>query len=384
MANKVRVGLVYGGRSGEHDVSLQTAMAVIKAFDHSKYEIHPFYIDRQGGWQSGPVLTGAVKTCEELTFDVATISLHADEQNPDQMDAGCLETQSKLPLASMFAGTNGEERALDVVFPLLHGTFGEDGTIQGLLEMANIPYVGGGVLASAVGMDKVMMKKIFAQEGLPQCMFRYFTRSQWEKDQVFFLMEIEIALGYPCFVKPANLGSSVGISKATNRDELIEAIKLAFKYDRKIIVEENVNAREIEVAVLGNDDPQASVPGEIVASSDFYDYKAKYLDGQSVMVIPAELAPETATRIRELAVRAFCAIDGSGLSRVDFFVDKTDDSIFINEINTMPGFTPFSMYPLLWKETGKPYSQLLNDLISLAIERHGEKQKLQYSFESGR
>ncbi|WNQ12118.1 D-alanine--D-alanine ligase [Paenibacillus aurantius] len=367
MSRKVRVGLIYGGKSGEHDVSLQTALAVIKAFDHSKYEIKPFYITKQGEWLSGPALNGPVADSKELTFTA--------------LPAG--EEPGSSPLAPIFAASEtGEGEALDVIFPLLHGTFGEDGTVQGLLEMANIPYVGAGVLASAVGMDKVMMKKLFAQEGLPQCLFRHFTRSQWEKDQAFFLMEIEIALGYPCFVKPANLGSSVGISKASNRDELLEAVRIAFQYDRKVIVEESVDAREIEVSVLGNDEPQASVPGEIVSSGSFYDYKAKYIDGKSVMVIPAELPEETAERIRELAVQAFQAIDGTGLSRVDFFLDRQDGSIYLNEINTMPGFTPFSMYPLLWKESGKPYAQLLDELIELAFDRHADKQKLQYSFEA--
>ncbi|WP_040949613.1 D-alanine--D-alanine ligase [Gorillibacterium massiliense] len=390
MTRKIRVGLVYGGRSGEHDVSLQTALAVIKAFDHKKYEIHPFYIDRQGIWSSGPVLLGPVSSVKELTFQSSYIE-EGNAKTETLAEAVGMGTEIKvtqlepagkeLPIASVFAGAGSDERTLDVMLPLLHGTFGEDGTIQGLFEMAGIPYVGCGVLASAVGMDKVMMKKIFAQEGLPQCLFRHFTRSQWERDQAFFLMEIEISLGYPCFVKPANLGSSVGISKAENREELIEAVKLAFRYDRKIIVEEGVDGREIEVAVLGNDDPQASVPGEIVTTGNFYDYSSKYVDGKSTMVIPADLPAETAEKIREMAVRAFIAIDGSGLSRVDFFLDRKDGAIYINEVNTMPGFTPYSMYPLLWRETGKPYAQLLDELIELALERHKEKMKLQFSFE---
>jgi D-alanine-D-alanine ligase len=230
-------------------------------------------------------------------------------------------------------------------------------------------------------MDKVMMKKMFAQEGLPQCVYRHFTRMQWEKDQAFFLMEIETALGYPCFVKPANLGSSVGISKARNRAELLKAVDEAFRFDRKVIVEEFVDAREIEVAVLGNDEPEASVPGEIVSSGEFYDYNAKYIDGKSAMIIPAELPEETALEVRELAVRAFLAIDGSGLSRVDFFLSRTDGKLYINEINTMPGFTPFSMYPLLWKESGKPYQELLDDLLRLAVERHEARGQLQYTFD---
>ena len=247
--------------------------------------------------------------------------------------------------------------------------------------MANIPYVGAGVLASAVGMDKVMMKKVFAQEGLPQCIFRHFTRTEWEKNRAYHLIELETVIGYPCFVKPANLGSSVGISKARNQEELIEAVNFAFQYDRKVIIEENIDAREIEVAVLGNDEPIASVAGEIVSSNEFYDYKAKYLDGKSAMIIPADIPAETSGQIRQLALRAFLAVDGSGLSRVDFFLGKIDQKIYINEINTMPGFTPFSMYPLLWQETGKPYTELLDDLIRLAIERHTAKQNIQYSFD---
>lgn len=389
MTKKVRVGLVYGGRSGEHDVSLQTALAVIKAFDHNKYEIHPFYIDKNGSWKRGAALTGPAASVAELRFEqqpgIADSVKAGDDTGTTASAALVTSPQADaMPLAPLFRDEDGG-RGLDVIFPLLHGTFGEDGTIQGLLEMADIPYVGAGVFASAAGMDKVFMKKLFAGEGLPQCQYRHFTRAQWEKDQVFFLMEIEIALGYPCFVKPANLGSSVGISKASNRDELVEAIKTAFKYDRKVIVEEFVDAREIEVAVLGNDDPKASVPGEIVAGgAAFYDYQAKYLDGKSTMVIPADLDEELAESIRELAVRAFCAVDGSGLSRVDFFLTRKDQQVLINEINTMPGFTPFSMYPLLWKETGKPYTELLDDLLALAIERHTEKQKLQFTFEAGR
>ncbi|MCP1311295.1 D-alanine--D-alanine ligase [Paenibacillus tyrfis] len=376
MSDKIRVGLIYGGKSGEHEVSLQTALAVIKAFDLNKYEVQPFYITKQGDWHSGPQLTAPAESVEALAFD------------------GSFESSGEFALQPFFAarpasadapikvsGASAPSAPLDVVFPLLHGTFGEDGTIQGLLEMANIAYVGAGVLASSVGMDKISMKKMFAQEGLPQCIFRHFTRSQWEKDNSYFLMEIEISIGYPCFVKPANLGSSVGVSKARNREELLAAVNQAFRYDRKVIVEEFVNAREVEVAVLGNDEPQASVVGEIVSSSEFYDYKAKYVDGTSSMIIPAEIPQETAEEIRELALRAFTAIDGSGLSRVDFFLRKEDNRIFINEINTMPGFTPHSMYPLLWRESGKPYGELIDYLIRLALERHAEKQRLEYTLD---
>lgn len=379
MSRKIRVGLVYGGKSGEHDVSLQTALAVIRAIDHTKYEVHPFYITPQGKWRSGTMLAAPVESVELLKFDAPLLSSGGAVGKADTPELlPFFQNMQPVPASN---SVQQQHEPLDVMFPLLHGTFGEDGTIQGLFEMADVPYVGAGVLASAVGMDKVMMKKVFAQEGIPQCVFRHFTRTQWDKDQGYFLMEIEVSVGYPCFVKPANLGSSVGISKARNRDELIAAVECAFQYDRKVIVEEFVEAREIEVSVLGNEEPQASVPGEIVSSNEFYDYKAKYIDGKSAMIIPAEISEEKANEIREWAVRAFQAIDGSGLSRVDFFLRKSDGAVFINEINTMPGFTPFSMYPLLWKETGKPYGELLDDLIRLAIERHTAKQNIRFTFD---
>jgi D-alanine-D-alanine ligase len=365
MGEKVRVGLVYGGKSGEHEVSLQTALAVIKAFDYNKYEIVPLFITRRGEWRPGPLLEGPVASVAELQFD----------------DSGNYPAVRETALAPLFRNmfaAKRTERAIDVVFPLLHGTYGEDGTIQGLLEMADIPYVGAGVLASAVGMDKAMMKTVFAQAELPQCLYRYFTLKQWEKDQSYFIMEVEISLGYPCFVKPANLGSSVGVSKAHNREELIQAVQEAFRYDRKVIVEEFIDAREIEVSVLGNDEPAVSVPGEIVPSNEFYDYNAKYIDGKSTMIIPADLPQETVKQVQELAVRAFQAIDGSGLARVDFFLSKTDGRLLINELNTMPGFTPYSMYPLLWQHSGLTYAELLDRLIALAMERHEEKRRIEY------
>ncbi len=301
MGEKLKVGLIYGGRSGEHEVSLQTALSVLQAFDYNKYDVKPFYITKRGGWLTGSFLPAAPASVDELQFK---------EQQSAQSSA----------ITSLFDGISTAAGAsLDVVFPLLHGTFGEDGTIQGLLEMANLPYVGAGVLTSAVGMDKIMMKKIFAHEGLPQCVYRSFNRTQWEKDPGFFIMEIEVSIGYPCFIKPANLGSSVGISKARNRDELQAAVAYALRYDRKVVVEEFVDAREIEVSVLGNDEPRVSVPGEIISSGDFYDYQAKYIDGKSVMQIPAELPSETAEAVRSMAQRAYLAIDGSGLSRMDFF-----------------------------------------------------------------
>lgn len=394
MGEKVRVGLVYGGRSGEHEVSLQTALAVMKAFDYSKYEIKPFYISKTGEWRAGDMLLAAPTGLDQLRLASSSAigtealmpvfgSQGADDSAVavDAAPASISSVPAKVTISSVStdAAVPEEEGTIDVVFPLLHGTFGEDGTIQGLFEMANIPYVGAGVLASAVGMDKITMKKVFAQEGLPQCIYRHFNRTQWKKDSSFYIMEIEVALGYPCFVKPANLGSSVGISKARNRDELIAAVEYALRFDRKVIVEEFVDAREIEVSVLGNDEPRASVVGEITSSSEFYDYKAKYIDGKSMMHIPANITQEQSDVVREMALRAFLAIDGSGLSRVDFFLRKEDGQIFINEVNTMPGFTPYSMYPLMWKESGVPYTELLDTLIQLAIDRHAEKQTIDYS-----
>lgn len=373
MGSKVRIALIYGGKSGEHEVSLQTAYAVMGQLDYEQYEIIPCYITKQGEWRSGNALTAPPQYVDQLKLEntEGTSAMLSLFSSTSQAPAKQADHEAEEGLV--------EEQRIDVVFPLLHGTFGEDGTIQGLLEMANIPYVGAGVLASAVGMDKIMMKKVFAQENLPQCVFRYFNRTQWEKDSAYFIMDCEVALGYPCFVKPANLGSSVGISKVKNREELIKAVNFALKYDRKVIVEEFIDAREIEVSVLGNDEVQASVPGEIASNNEFYDYKAKYIDGKSAMIIPAELSKEMTESIREMAIQAFQAIDGSGLSRVDFFVDREDNQIYINEINTMPGFTPFSMYPLLWKETGLPYKELLQRLIDLAIERHEAKSQLVFT-----
>lgn len=357
MTVKTRVGIVYGGKSGEHAVSLQTALAVIGAFDFDKYEITPFFIDRQGNWKQGQVLAGPANSVEELQL-------------------GNVQSSTSEALQSLFA----MDRKIDVIFPLLHGTNGEDGTIQGLFEMANIPYVGCGVLASSAGMDKVIMKRLFEEAGLPQCAYRYFTRKQWKNEQQEQIARMESELGYPAFVKPANLGSSVGISKAKDREQLVAAVEEALRFDNKVIVEEFVDGREIEVAVLGNDFPEASVPGEVIASNEFYDYKAKYIDGKSRMQIPAEVSVEQQAEIRALAVRAFMAVDGSGLSRVDFFLRRSDNAWLLNEINTLPGFTPFSMYPLMWQETGKPYRELLDDLIGFAFERYNEKQSNLFDF----
>jgi D-alanine-D-alanine ligase len=376
MGNKTRVGLVYGGRSGEHEVSLQTALAVLKAFDYDRYELIPFYITPKGQWRSGPLLNAPPVAVTELQFAPSvgedTGALYSTSGNAL---LPVLQGMSERVFTEGSAASDG--KPIDVMLPLLHGTFGEDGTIQGLFEMAGLPYVGAGVLASSVGMDKVAMKTMFAHAGLPQVGYRYFIRYQWKKDREKCLTSIE-ELGYPCFVKPANLGSSVGVSKARNREELVAAVEEALRYDRKVIVEEFVDAREIEVSVLGNDDPRASVPGEICSSNEFYDYKAKYTDGKSVMVIPAEIPPEVAEAVRTMAVQAFRSIDGSGLCRADFFLRRSDGALFINEVNTLPGFTPYSMYPQMWKESGVSYRELLDTLIQLAIERYAEKQSLEY------
>lgn len=359
MEKKIRVAVIFGGKSGEHEVSLSSAASVIKAMDRSKYEVFPMAITREGEWKIGeeslPMLAGNL------------------EQTQLQ------ELQSQLPAIQLASGGKRlpslRPEEIDVVFPVLHGTYGEDGTIQGMLEMANLPYVGAGVLASAVGMDKVMSKKIFAQAGLPQGRFLYFLRSKLSSQMEQIVEQVEAEFGYPCFIKPANLGSSVGISKATDRESLIKGLELAAKYDRKVIVEEFIPAREIEVAVLGNDDPIASVPGEIISCNDFYDYKAKYVEGKSIMQIPADLPEETAEKIREMAIRAYQAIDCSGLARVDFFLRKDTGEILINEVNTLPGFTPYSMYPKMWEYSGISYPELIDRLIQLAIERYEEKQK---------
>lgn len=387
MGNKIRVGLVYGGRSGEHEVSLQTALAVSAAFDYDKYELIPFYITAKGQWRSGPALAAPPSAVAELQFRSTADKATGDDTCA--LSGGAQEASSALlPVLQGITETawvgdadaDSVGKTIDVMFPLLHGTFGEDGTIQGLFEMAGLPYVGAGVLASSVGMDKVAMKTMFAQAGLPQVGYRHFIRHAWNKDRASVLANVE-ELGYPCFVKPANLGSSVGVSKARNRDELVTAVEEALRYDRKVIVEEFCDAREIEVSVLGNDEPRASVPGEICSSNEFYDYKAKYVDGKSAMVIPAEIPPETAQAVREMAIKAFRAIDNSGLCRADFFMRRSDGALFINEVNTMPGFTPFSMYPLMWKESGVSYRELLDTLIQLAIERHAERQSLEYGGE---
>ncbi|MEZ2719308.1 D-alanine--D-alanine ligase [Niallia circulans] len=355
---KKKLGLLYGGKSAEHKVSMQTAMAVIKALDTDKYDIHPIYISESGEWVRGPQLMGPVENVKELAFNTQ-----------EQIGSNALST-------TLFQAN--DEASLDVIFPLLHGPNGEDGTVQGLLELLNLPYVGNGVLASSAGMDKVIMKNIFEVAGLNQVKYNSFIRSDWQSDKDAAYERVENELGFPCFVKPANLGSSVGISKCTTREELETAFIEAFQFDRKIIVEEGLTAREIEVGVLGNDHPEVSVAGEIVPKKDFYDYKAKYEDGNTALIIPADVTEIEYAAIKEDAIKAFKALDCSGLVRADFFLTK-EGKVYINEVNTMPGFTPFSMFPLLWKHTGLEYDALINKLVDLAVERHTEKQNIKYT-----
>ncbi|MDQ0254093.1 D-alanine-D-alanine ligase [Evansella vedderi] len=362
---KIKLGLLYGGKSAEHKVSLQTAKAVIKALDLTKYEIHPIYISETGEWVRGAQLQGPVEDVKQLQLkeEGKTIS-------PVALNSEIFPVPAK---------TDNNQDKIDVVFPLLHGPNGEDGTVQGLLELLNIPYVGNGVLASAAGMDKVMMKNIYDQAGIKQAKYVWYIRRDWEKDPEAAYKQVEEKLGYPCFVKPANLGSSVGISKCKDRESLKKAFEEAFEYDRKIIIEEGIDGREVEIAVLGNDDPQCSVVGEIVPKADFYDYKAKYEDQDTGLIIPADITEEEYKEIKRVAIQSFKALDCSGLVRADFFLTK-DGEVLMNEVNTMPGFTPFSMFPMLWQESGLPYSKLIEKLVELGVERHKEKQKIKYTF----
>lgn len=374
----VKLAIVYGGKSAEHQVSLQTAKAVINALDQNKFQIYPIYITEQGQWVKGKQLTGPVEHVEQLKLD-------QPQSVFVQKDAGSLKVDENGQLPASFSQQlfhikNADySEQIDIVFPLLHGPNGEDGTIQGMLELLNIPYVGNGVLASAAGMDKVIMKNLFAQAGLNQAKYVWFTRRDWEKNKEEVFQKVETELGYPCFVKPANLGSSVGINKAKDRKSLNEAIEEAFLYDRKLIIEESIEGREIEIGVLGNDEPICSIAGEIAPKKEFYDYKAKYLDGDTELIIPADLTETEYEKIKEMALKAFKAIDGAGLVRADFFLKK-DGTPLINEVNTMPGFTPFSMFPLLWKHTGVDYPELIEKLVQLGMERYEQKQRIKYTF----
>ncbi len=348
---KLRVGILFGGKSGEHEVSLRSAASVAAALDKSKYDVIPIGITKEGHWLSSGESRKLLPQAGEAVSQETALELSCD------------------PTAA---------QPVDVVFPVLHGTYGEDGTVQGLLEMAGLPYVGSGVLGSAAGMDKDVMKRLFRDNGLPVVEWILVLRSELQANSAAVREKSERAFGYPVFVKPANLGSSVGVSKARDAEELDAALELAASFDRRIIVERSVDARELECAVLGNDNPIASVPGEVVPAGDFYDYEAKYIRDDARLLIPAPLAPEESAKVRDLACRAFLAIDGAGMARVDCFLERSSGKIWLNEINTIPGFTSISMYPKLWEATGIPYSELLDRLIALALERHEEKRRTQY------
>jgi D-alanine-D-alanine ligase len=397
MAKKLRVGILFGGRSGEHEVSLLSAASVLKAIDCTKFDVAPIGITKDGHWLA------AGDAHNLLEGDQSAVARRLRAGDPEAtpgaklLHEGIPTLLAPEPIESSVALTAGSVRPaaanLDVVFPVLHGTFGEDGTIQGLFELAGIAYVGSGVLGSAAGMDKDVMKRLFAEARLPIVKHVTVLRAEWERSPRKAVAQVEAALKYPVFVKPANLGSSVGISKAHDRKELAVALTLAAKYDRKLIVEQGVGgkirrggqaakARELEVAVLGNDSPVASVVGEIIPGKEFYDYEAKYLTEGSVAVIPAKLSRAETKQVREMAVAAFRACDLSGLARVDFLMEPDGKRrIFVNEVNTMPGFTQISMYPKLWEATGLPYTDLITRLIELALERQEEKRRTIYSRE---
>ena len=396
MAKKLRVGVLFGGRSGEHEVSLLSAASILKAIDSKKFDVVPIGITKEGRWLAS---SDAHKL---LAGDHAELARHLRAGDPEAtpgarlLHEGIPTLMAPEPADPARMGTPSEKtdlqsrldgKSLDVVFPVLHGTFGEDGTIQGLFELAGIAYVGSGVLGSSAGMDKDVMKRLFAQAKLPIVKHITILRSDWETSPRKAISQIETSLQYPLFVKPANLGSSVGISKAHDRRELGPALDLAAKYDRKLVVEQGVGgkksrARELEVAVLGNDTPRASVVGEIIPGKEFYDYEAKYLSEGSVPVIPAKITRAESKQIREMAVEAFRACDLAGMARVDFLLEPEGKRrIYLNEVNTLPGFTQISMYPKLWEATGLKYRDLITRLIELAVERQQEKNRNTYSRE---
>lgn len=367
-SGRIRVGVVFGGRSGEHEVSLVSAQSIMKALDSSKYEVIPIGVSKQGTWVVGADPKKFLPAPEEQKrLDVAPAEAAGKTAvvgDPSHQGMILLDRQNAH-----------QQVKLDVVFPIMHGTYGEDGTLQGLLEMADLPYVGCGVMASAVGMDKTAAKRLFRDAGLKIAPFREYLRRDWRENPDQVIADLEAHLAYPCFVKPVNSGSSVGVSKAHDRGELSAAFDLAAKYDRKILVEASINGRELEVSVLGNDKPIASIPGEIVPCNEFYDYKAKYVDDRSELRIPAPIDAAKTAEIREMAVRAYRALDCAGMARVDFFLDRDTGELVLNEVNTIPGFTSISMYPKLWEATGISYGDLVTRLIDFAFERYNDRQE---------
>ncbi|HHV28454.1 D-alanine--D-alanine ligase [Acetivibrio mesophilus] len=373
MGDKKRVLIVFGGQSSEHEVSRISVTSILKNIDSDKFDVSMMGITKDGKWlpYSGPIDKIPSGEWEQISLKDRTRSI-TDKISLIDNIVSRVDHAGELDTASM----NDEKgKKIDVVFPVLHGCNGEDGTIQGFFELAGIPYVGCGVLGSAVGMDKIYAKIIFEKAGIPQADYLYFTRKEIAANIDSVADRIEEKFRYPIFVKPSNAGSSVGVTKAHDKNELKEALIYAAKYDRKVLIEEFINGREVECAVLGNDDPIASTVGEIIPGNEFYDYKAKYIDNSSKIKIPADLPEETIEEIRDYAVKAFKALDCAGLSRVDFFVHKETGRVYINEINTMPGFTSISMYPMLWEASGIPYSELIERLIELAIERYKDNSR---------
>jgi D-alanine-D-alanine ligase len=388
---RLRVGVLFGGRSTEHEVSILSAQSIISAMDPERFEAVPLYIDRDGRWLVGDSLKRLLSDQSTRKYvylppDPTQHSLVPALDGKLSPDPGSLVPGESRGLESGSVpageGRGGGLPPLDVVFPVFHGLNGEDGSIQGVLELANIPYVGAGILGSALGLDKIHMKRAFAAAGLPVVDYLPITRREYERNPDVFIARVEERIGYPCFSKFANSGSSVGTTKAHDRAELIEGLRLASSFDRKLLVEKAVDARELEVSVLGNDDPQASVVGEVVPAHEFYDYEAKYLDEGSRLVIPAEIDERLAKEVRSIALRAFQAVDIAGMARVDFFLERGTGRIILNELNTIPGFTRISMYPKLWEASGLPYPKLVERLVELAIERFADKQRSQTAIDS--
>src|SRR5438309_5213416 len=371
---RLRVGVLFGGRSTEHEVSILSAQSIIAAMDPQRFEAVPLYIDREGRWLTGDSLKRLVSNAAARKYVYLP---------PDPTQHSLVPAQDgEPPSPPAGEGRGGGFLPLDVVFPVFHGLNGEDGTIQGVLELANLPYVGAGVLGSALGLDKIYMKRAFAAAGLPVVDYLPVTRRQFERDTDAFIAGVEERLGYPCFTKFANSGSSVGTTKAHNRAELVEGLRLASTFDRKLLVERAVDARELEISVLGNDEPEASVVGEVVPAHEFYDYDAKYLDEGSRLLIPAPVDDAVAQEARSMAVRAFQSVDAAGMARVDFFMERTTGRLLLNELNTIPGFTRISMYPKLWEASGLPYPKLIERLVELAIERFNDRQRSQTAIDS--
>ncbi len=365
---KLKIAVLFGGRSGEHEVSLDSARSVLAVLDPQKYEPFQVGITHDGAWLTGPDARTAFESGDTGRLNPCTIL--PDPSNP------CLYVLRKTELGQVLERYTD----IDVVFPVLHGTYGEDGTLQGLLEMADLAYVGAGVTGSSVGMDKGVFKDVMRAIGIPTVESVILLRSEIKENMENSIRQAETVSAYPLFVKPANLGSSVGITKCNSRADLGEGLMEAAAFDRRILVERGVDAREIEVSVLGNDSPEASVPGEVLPSREFYSYESKYVDGTSGLLIPAPLPAETAEKIRRMAVQAYTAIDCAGMARVDFFLEKTTGEVYLNELNTIPGFTNISMYPKLWEATGLPYAKLVDRLVDLAVERKVDRDQTEHRF----